>query len=96
MKSGIARTRESRKRIVACSGGDVGGYLRSRCGARASSACSALACGILSRITGSALDEMYCMPILDLDACQCVRVLEHAARIYQTLSVSGYICVFRR
>ena len=96
MESSISRTSQSSQRVVACSCGDVGGHLGGGGGARARSACRALAGGVLSCIAGSAFDKMYSVSVFNLDAGQCIWVLEHTARVYQALAVDGDVCIFWR
>jgi hypothetical protein len=94
MEAGIPRACQSRERVIPRSCSDVGGYLGCwRCRATGCAGC-ALVCGVLPCIARRALDQMYCVSVLDLDTSECVWVLEHPARVDQSLSLGGDVYVF--
>lgn len=94
MEASIARTGQASEGVVACASGDVGGHLGGGWSAPARRA----ACGgrVLAGVAGGALDKMDSVAVLDLCASECVVVLEHAARVDQTLALRRQVGVLGR
>lgn len=93
MESSVSCTCQTRERVISSTSGDVGRHLgRGRAGC-ARGAGGTLVGRVLARITGGTLHEMYCVAVFDLDAAECVWVLEHAARVDEALAVGGDVGV---
>ena len=94
VETSIARTGQAGEGVVACAGGDVGGDLGS--GGRAAARRAACTGGVLAGVARSALDQVDGVTVLNLRAGECVVVLEHAARVDQTLALRRQVGVLGR